>query len=146
MRELKLNLWLAIYMGEPMTVRIVTGETKTKTAPQGLTGCRFFFLSYFRSRIRQLLRTTGVYTSEKPPVNLITMMNKRLLGQNDDDNLGKVSRNELSRKNKTTKFLSNRERERKKEKRNENIFIHRQKKSFSLYVSFCFLLSYSILT
>lgn len=34
-------------------------------------------------------RTTGVYTSEKPPVNLMTMMNKRLLGQNDDIKLGK---------------------------------------------------------
>ena len=79
-------------------------------------------------------RTTGVYTSEKPTVNLITMMNKRLLSQNDDDNLGKVSRNELSRKIKTTKFLFNRER--KKEKRNENTFIHRQKERFSLYVSF----------
>jgi hypothetical protein len=34
-------------------------------------------------------RTTGIYTSEGPPVNLISMMNTRLLGQNDDSNLGK---------------------------------------------------------
>jgi hypothetical protein len=34
-------------------------------------------------------RTTGLYTSEKPSVDLISMVNSRLLGQNDDSNLGK---------------------------------------------------------
>jgi hypothetical protein len=37
-------------------------------------------------------RTTGVYTSEKPPKNLIAMMNTELLGQNDDTNLGNILR------------------------------------------------------
>ena len=34
-------------------------------------------------------RKTGVYTTEKPPTSLVSMMNTRLLGQNDDANLGK---------------------------------------------------------
>ncbi|CAM4951852.1 unnamed protein product [Rotaria socialis] len=32
-------------------------------------------------------KTTGVYTSKKPPMNLVAMMNNKLLGQNDDANL-----------------------------------------------------------
>ena len=51
-------------------------------------------------------RSTGVYTSEKPPVNLITMMNKRLLDQNDDDNLGKESKDRLERRKKQEKLIS----------------------------------------
>jgi hypothetical protein len=38
---------------------------------------------------KKTARKTGLYTSEKPPVDLITMMNTRLLGRNDDVNLGK---------------------------------------------------------
>jgi hypothetical protein len=38
---------------------------------------------------KKTARTTGMYTSEKPAVSLITMMNTHLLGQNDDSNLGK---------------------------------------------------------
>ena len=34
-------------------------------------------------------KTTGVYTSEKPPVDLITMMHRRLLEEQDDKKLGK---------------------------------------------------------
>jgi hypothetical protein len=34
-------------------------------------------------------RKTGLYTSEKPKTNFITMMNTRLLGQNDDALLSK---------------------------------------------------------
>ena len=34
-------------------------------------------------------RKTGVYTTEKPPASLVSMMSTRLLGQNDDANLGK---------------------------------------------------------
>ena len=34
-------------------------------------------------------RKTGVYTTEKPPKSIVSMMNTRLLGQNDDANLGK---------------------------------------------------------
>jgi hypothetical protein len=41
------------------------------------------------SKRKKTARTTGLYTSEKPPVNLITMMTTRLLGRNDDANLGK---------------------------------------------------------
>ena len=38
---------------------------------------------------KKTARSTGLYTSEKPPINLITMVNTRLLGRNDDANLGK---------------------------------------------------------
>lgn len=34
-------------------------------------------------------KTVGIYTSQKPPINLVAMMNNRLLGRNDDANLGK---------------------------------------------------------
>lgn len=37
---------------------------------------------------KKAARTTGLYTSEKPPTNLMSMVNKRLLGQNDDIKLG----------------------------------------------------------
>ena len=34
-------------------------------------------------------RKTGMYTTEKPPASLVSMVSTRLLGQNDDANLGK---------------------------------------------------------
>jgi hypothetical protein len=39
---------------------------------------------------KKTARTTGVYTSEKPPMNLVAMMNTQLLGKNDDSNLGNI--------------------------------------------------------
>jgi hypothetical protein len=42
---------------------------------------------------KQMKKNTGSYTSEKPPKNLVAMMNTRLLGQNDDSLLGKYCKN-----------------------------------------------------
>ena len=53
-------------------------ETKHKPASEG-----------WNKRIKTT-RTTGVYTSEKPSINLVAMMNTRLLDQNDDGNLGNI--------------------------------------------------------
>jgi hypothetical protein len=44
---------------------------------------------------KRATRKTGLYTSEGPKTNLITMMNTRLLGQNDDKLLGKYTRKKL---------------------------------------------------
>lgn len=36
-------------------------------------------------------KTTGMYTSEKPSINLVAMVNKQLIGQNEESNLGNLS-------------------------------------------------------
>ena len=44
-------------MGTSMPIRIITGETKTKTAPQGLRGCRFFFSVIFEVELDSYSKT-----------------------------------------------------------------------------------------
>jgi len=42
-------------------------------------------------RVKTTVSKVGIYTSESPRLNLTTMMNIQLLGQNDDKNLGNLS-------------------------------------------------------